>query len=401
MTETPQARALRVAPRRAGGPAPTASERLLVALGADPDFIDGVFGDFAEEYAVRLAHDGAPSAAAWRAWELVRSMPHLLLCALRHGGPRAYLRVGALLTIVMLPLAVVVVAILTRDGAPATLDAGLHQAGNGFVVNNLRPVQLQMRVRDKAGHALPSDSVRFAWASGSPLTISPLGILTCRERANATVRASLGSISTIVDVRCRPVQEIRATTWIDFIEGDTTTRHLPFEAIGNDGRPVMELRGAVRIFDTDVAALEGANIRAKAVGQTFVVVEIGEQEAQMMVVVHQRVRTFEQLRDDQRYVARAVRLAHGDTVHWAVPHGTFWLKYLPRRAGEAPPTITVVGSIGCTPGDGIHVRRMPLGEFGTYCLVQRTGDISVTLAHGMSGAEWVEGTLAIERVQLR
>ena len=197
------------------------------------------------------------------------------------------------------------------------------------------------------------------------------------------------------------MHEIRATTWIDFIEGDTTARHLPFEALGIDGRPVMELRGAVRIFNSDIAALEGTSIRAKAVGRTVVVVEIGEKEANMMVVVHQRVQTFDPLRDDQRYVARDVRLARGDTVHWAVPNGTFWLKYMPRRAGEAPPTITVVGPIGCTPGDGIRVRRMPLGEFGTYCLVHGTGGASVMLAHGLGGAAWVEGTLAIERVELR
>ena len=374
MTRVDDVRALDSTPRRGRTSAPgTAPERLLLALGADPEFIDGVFGDIAEEHALRLAHDGTRAAASWRTRELVRSMPHLIRSALRHGGPRAYARVAALAAMIALSLGVAGAAIMMRDEAPARLDASHGSTLDGIVVNNTRPVQLQVRVFDKAGHLLSSDSVRFAWAAGSPMALSPSGVLTCSGRGDATVRASLAAISTNVAVRCRPVHELRATSWIDFLAGDSMPRHLPFVAIGEDGLPVTELRGAVRVFDASVATVEGASVRPKGTGQTAIVVEVGEQEAHMMVVVHEMVGTFDQLRDDQRYVARPVRLARGDTVHWTLPNGSFWLKYLPRRAGEAPPTITVAGAIGCMPGDGIHSYRMNLGEYGTYCLVQRTG----------------------------
>lgn len=379
----------------------TTAERFLLALGADPDFIDGVFGDLAEEYAYRRSADGPRAAWAWRLGELTRSMPHLVGSALRHGGPRAYLRLGAVAAIVALSLAVVVLAIMMRDGAPATLDAGPAFADEGFVVNNTRPVQLEMRVLDKAGHRLSADSVRFAWLSGSPLTITPGGVLTCIGRGDARVRATLGAIFTDVNVRCRPVVELRAATWIDFVAGDSAPRHLPFEALGLDGFPVKELRGAVRLFDGDIASLEGASIRPKKEGATVVRVEVGEQEARIRVVVYTPVASFDGLRDEQRYVSRAVRLARGDTVHWTLPNGSYWLKYLPRRPSEAPPTITVAGAIGCMPGDGIHTFRVPEGVYGTYCLVQRGGAASVMLAHGESGAEWVEGTLTLERMQSR
>ena len=402
MTRADDAGALKATPKGGRNSASgTASERLLLACGADPEFIDGVFGDLAEEHAVRLARDGARAAASWRTRELLRSMPHLIRSALRQGGPRAYARLAALAAMVALSLGVVGAVILLRDGAPARIDAGHGGTPDGIVVNHTRPVQLEVRVLDKAGHLLSSDSVRFAWASGSPMTISPTGVLTCSGRGDATVRASLGAISTEVDVRCRPVHELRATSWIDFLAGDTMPRHLPFVAIGEGGLPVTELRGAVRVLDASVATLEGASVRPKGIGQTVVVVEVGEHEVRTMVVVHEMVGTFDRLRDDQRFVARTVRLARGDTVHWALPNGTFWLKYLPRRAGEAPPTITVVGAIGCMPGDGIHSFRMNLGEFGTKCLVQRDGSASVTVAHGVGGAEWVEGTLALERIELR
>lgn len=379
----------------------TAAERLLLSLGADPDFVDGVFGDLAEEYAHRLATDGPRVARAWWLGELTRSMPHLVRSALRHGGPRAYLRLGAIGAIVALSLAVAVLAVIMRDGVPATLDAGPAFADEGIVVNNTRPVQLEMRVLDKAGHRLSADSVRFAWISGSPLTITPNGVVTCTARGDARVRATLGAIFTDVDVRCRPVVELRAATWIDFVAGDSTPRHLPFEALGLDGYPVKELRGELRLFDGDIATLDGASIRPKGEGATVVRVQVGEQEARMRVVVYTPVASFDALSDEQRYVSRAVRLARGDTVHWSLPNGSYWLKYLPRRPHEAPPTITVAGAIGCMQGDGIHAYRVPEGVYGTYCLVQRGGSASVMLAHGESGAEWVEGTLTLERMQPR
>ncbi len=121
----------------------------------------------------------------------------------------------------------------------------------------------------------------------------------------------------------------------------------------------------------------------------------------MMAVVHAIVPSFESLRDDQRQVARPIRLAQGDTLHWGLPGGSYWIKYLPRHEGDAPPTITVEGSIGCMPGDGIHVYRIPPSEYGAYCLVQRGGSARVMIAHGAMGAEWVEGTVAIQRMELR
>lgn len=377
------------------------SERLCLALGADPAFIDAVFGDLAEEYSHRLASAGRGAARAWWLRELARSTPYLVRNALRHGGPRAYLRLGAITVILALSVAVVVMAIRTRYGVPVSIDAGPAFAADGIVVNNTRPVQLEMRVLNKAGHRLDADSVRFSWTSGAPLSITPTGVITCTERGDARVRATLGAIFTDVDVRCRPVQELRASTWIDFIAGDSTPQHLPFEAIGLDGHRVTELRGALHLYNPSVAQLEGASVRPKRAGATMVFVQVGEQEARMMVVVHALVPAFDDLRDDQRYVARPLRLARGDTLHWGLPNGSYWLKYLPRRAGDPPPTITVAGSIGCMPGDGIKAYRLPVGIYGAYCMVQRGGTARVMLAHGESGAEWVEGTIAIERMELR
>ena len=116
----------------------------------------------------------------------------------------------------------------------------------------------------------------------------------------------------------------------------------------------------------------------------------------MNIIVHELVRSLTSLREDQRNVAVPVRLREGDTVHWALPRGAFWLKYLPRRANETPPTITAEGNILCSAGDGIHVYRMPLEEYGKYCLAKEGAGVLV--AHGANGIPVVEGNLLIQRL---
>jgi hypothetical protein len=195
------------------------------------------------------------------------------------------------------------------------------------------------------------------------------------------------------------VRALEATTWIDFIDGDGP-RRIMFKAVGFDGQPVMQLRGSMRVMDDRVAKIEGTSVWPLGVGATAILVEIAEHRAFMRVTVHKAVDSFVGLGDDQRYTAKRVRLAQGDTVRWALPKGAYWLKYMPRNASEAPPTIEVEGPINCTTGDGLHVYRMPLEEYGRYCMAEHDGAI-VKIAHGRVGAEIVEGSLALERTDMR
>jgi hypothetical protein len=150
--------------------------------------------------------------------------------------------------------------------------------------------------------------VRYRWTSGAPIAISPEGVVSCTQRGDAVVTASLGAITTNLDLRCRPVTEVRASAWVDFMAGDPA-RDLPFVAIGVDGLPVTQLRGTARITDSSVATLVGTTIRPRAIGQTTVVVDVGDRKALMSVIVHEQVASFVGLRPDQRFVAVPVRVA--------------------------------------------------------------------------------------------
>ena len=325
-----------------------------------------------------------------------RSVPPLIESTLRRGDARTRLRLSMSLAGVVLVLTAGAAATLLIDGPPARLVFGTGETTEGVVLNYLNPVQLEMRALDKRGHELDSRGVQYQWLSGAPITISPTGVIKCAERGDVQVRASLGKATTEMAVHCRPVSEVRASRWMNLVIGDRP-RDLLFTAIGLDDRPVTELRGSVHVADSSIASLEGSTIRPRAVGQTFVNVDVGDRRARIAVTVNDLVDSFEGLRADQRFVAVRVRLAQGDTVEWKLPPGRFWLSYRPPHVDAAPPTITMHGTAGCAISAGIRARRVLSDEYVAYCKVDGTGG-SVSVAHGAIGQSVVEGTLSLERL---
>ena len=109
--------------------------------------------------------------------------------------------------------------------------------------------------------------------------------------------------------------------------------------------------------DGAVATIVSGDVIPRAVGATNVEMVVGDRTAQIRVVVHERVERFDNLRADQRFVAVPVDLPRGATAEFALPMGAFWLKYVPRRSGEAPPTIVMQGRVNCDPGDGLRGQK--------------------------------------------
>ena len=370
-------------------------ERLLRTVGVEPALVDCVFGDLAEERAERSARHGRILAGLWCVEQVIRSTPHLLVSAFRYGGPAARVRLCAALGFVVVAFAAVGAAIALREGPPVRIVAALANAEDGIVVNNVNAVQLPLHVLDKRGRRLKSPPMHFELASGAPISVSPTGEIRCGVAGDAIVHATSGAAAADMKVLCRPVMDIRESSWIDLVAGDPP-RELPFYAVGLNGEPVNQLRGAIQVEDSSIATYNGSMIRPRAVGRTIVMIKVGDRAMPMRVIVHQPVQSFESLRPNQLDVARPVRLAIGDTVHWALPAGAFWLKYIPKRAAETPPTIALEGNVACSTGDGVRTYRMPAEEYGKYCFV-RSG-ASVLVAHGANGVPIVEGSLLLQRV---
>lgn len=385
-------------------------DRTLLALGSDSAFIADMLGDLSEEYAHRAESDGRCAAKWWYVREIVRSAPHVIWSAIRHGTPSTRTRLAAYILAVVVSLSVLTIAWLTRNGPPARLVAGAGTDSDGIVVNNFGPVQLSMRVLDAAGHRLERTDVRYQQVSGAPIPVSPRGVIKCTRRDDVIVRASLATLTRDFVIHCQPVQKIRDAGWGNFVVGDPPST-LTVDAIGLDGEPVTRIAARLRVVDSTVATLDASGrLRPLRPGQTSIDIEIGDRRADSFVTVYEPVLTFKGLGPDQRFVVAPISITRGASIRWPLPTGVFYLTFS-ADSSEAPPmrgfvglgsgfsptmqspvNMIVAGLIVCTP-----IPQPQPGVLGAWCLARAPGATVILTYSGPGGPNEIVGSLALER----
>jgi hypothetical protein len=248
-----------------------------------------------------------------------------------------------------------------------------------------------MRVFDAAGHHLDSTLVRYQWTEGVPVRVSATGVVTCTQPGDATVHAALGSLTTRVTLRCRPVGKVRSSRMVNIVVGDSA-QELPFDALDVNGRPVTLLTGELTVSDSTIATVEGQRIRARAQGSTEVTMRIGDRSAFASVHVYERVASPELIRSGQ-HLAVSVRVAGGEMRSWklsAAPE-TYFVTMLPDRDEQHMPRIAVTGA-QCGRG---------MDENSFFCLARHDASVTVYHPQQIDPAQELRGTLAIWRQENR
>lgn len=269
-------------------------------------------------------------------------------------------------------------------GPPARLVAGTSDT---VIVNSRRPVPIPVRVPDAAGHILPVAGVRYVWSSGAPVPVSATGMVTCTQRGDATLRASLGSVATTVLLRCRPVRSVHILGPMQFVLGESA-QDMPVVALGLDGNPVDLLAGTADIVDSSVAALDGLRIRPRKPEGTVAGIRVGDYSAGVGVHVYERVSTLDGLHPEQGYVAVSLRLGSGEWRRWRLPAGTWMLTMLPYEDEARGLRLRIEGA-NCLPA-GLTKRRY-------VCLAKN--DASVIVHHpSTKSAPELTGALLLRRV---
>jgi hypothetical protein len=373
---------------------PSRLEDLLRAIGVHANVAEQLAGDLVEAYQQRLAAGSRLRATAHVAGELVRSLPHLAWGVMRDGAPAERARLAALVTAPALLAAAFMGVSAMQKGPPARLMFGGAPAGR-IVVNHRKAARLPLRAVDARGRALDSVPIIYQWLAGAPLAVSGKGVVTCLEAGDAVVRASAGGIAQQVQVRCRPVQNLEALSWVSLLVGEAP-RKLSFGAVGLDGRPVTELRGILRVRDSSIASLSGVTVTPLKSGKTDVLIDIGGAKATIHIHVRELVDRFTGLGPDQRSVAVQVRLAPGDSARIALPLGTFRLTFMPSVEGGARPTMMVDG--GCAHGDPGQLYALPWFVSSSDCRVDHRGGY-VVLTNTEHGTAALRGVLALEFIQ--
>jgi hypothetical protein len=269
-------------------------------------------------------------------------------------------------------------------GAPARLVAG---QSNTVIVNNRRPVQLPVRVLDKAGRHLDSTGVRYEWMAGAPVSVSPTGIVKCTESGDATLRASLGSLVTHLTLLCRPVRDVRTVRMMNLVVG-APAQELPFEGVDLNGGPVTLLTGNVTVTDSTIVTIEGARVRARTPGSTDLTMRVGDQLGFASVHVYALARTPERIRPGQ-HLAVPVRVSGGEMHRWRIPASreNYFLAMLPDDDETAMPALAIMGA-NCVPG---------LITNSYFCLAQHEASVIVYHPQQVDSTRELRGTLAVWR----
>ena len=360
----------------------------LRALGAEPSFVDDILGDLAEEHARHVEERGAIVAHWWYVAQATQALPHLAWNAARHGGARGRMRLAAVLAGLLMVPALVITATLARDGAPARVVVQRQngaEPGSGLIVNTRHPVRLATSVFDAKGRSLSTEQVRYRVIAGSPIQVSPTGVITCSDDGDASLRAWAGRAATTLIVRCRPVHDVRSYKWVQLVAGDSAYQ-LDFEALAPDGGRVFLLAGERFVTDTTVARLEGSSIRPLSPGGAMLVTRVGDGRMLTRVSVFSPVSSLAGLRPDQHFVIAPVHLAPRASITWPLPRGLFWLKYHRGSPDDPLPAMSVNGAIQCLPEFGPEVTRV-------HCLARAPG---ATLRIASIGSASLDGRLSME-----
>jgi hypothetical protein len=298
---------------------------------------------------------------------------------------------------------------LTHNGPPARLVAGSGIGSDGIVVNNVRPVQLSMRVLDAAGHRLARTDVRYERVSGAAITVSIRGVVQCKQRGDAVVRASLATLNKDFVIHCQPIRTLRTAGWDNFVVGESA-RTLSVDAVGLDGQPVTRIAARLRVDDSTIATLDGdGRLRPLRPGNARIDVEIGDRQTETEVTVFEAVSTFEGLRPDQQWVVAPIHLTRGASIRWPLPTGRFFLSFS-ADSSQAPTTKSFTGLFGSSsiaqspismrvagPISCVHMPALEPGDLVAYCLARAPGATVIITRAGLGGLNEIVGSLGLER----
>jgi len=218
-----------------------------------------------------------------------------------------------------------ILAATACTGKPVRLVAGTSDT---VVVNDNVPVPVPLYGLNESGRRIDVRSVRFDPISANGVLLSADGQVTCSQRADATGRATVGNVSTMFALLCRPIRGFASHDNLQLIVGDAP-EELNARAIGVDGQAVTLLAGAATVQDSAVASLDNGRVRARKPGRTFIDVEAGGCAMDFVVEVFERADSTAAMQPWQEFTLTPLRLVGGELRTWRIPPGKYELLLVP------------------------------------------------------------------------
>jgi hypothetical protein len=240
-----------------------------------------------------------------------------------------------------------------KPGQPARLSAG---ASDTIIVNDYGPIPLPVLALDAAGHPLQQALIRYERTSGTDLTVSSTGVMTCARRGDLGVQAVLGPLSKSFFVRCRPIARLDIPGPVQFVLGDSALSQpieVPLAAYDSSGRPVMLLAGFLRVLGTPIATARGSMLIPDSQGVALLGAWAGHQNARTGLHIYKRVEmatldTLRRVDGDHRQIAVPIRVRRGEELRLALPRGEWMVTTF--SADQAPDAFRMrFEHASCTP----------------------------------------------------
>jgi hypothetical protein len=286
---------------------------------------------------------------------------------------------------------VAVAALLTQIGCaasepktPARIVGGLRDT---VVINERQPARIRVRVFDVSGKSLPDTGVQFVALDGNNPEVSPDGVVHCLHSSDFRARASIGSISTTITVRCRPVKTVHIDGPIQFLLPDTG-QDMRVSAFDLDGKPVDVMIGKTSIGDTTIATISDLRITPESPGATIAGARFGNQSAGVGVHVYERATSLDPLFGGKEYIGIPLRLPGGAFRTWQLPPGTWMLTMIPEEDNEGL-ALRIEGA-ACSP---VFLTPRRLG-----CLVKKSATVTVYNRSASPNAPDKTGSLLVRRI---
>lgn len=267
---------------------------------------------------------------------------------------------------------------------PVRLIAGWSDT---VVVNTARQAEIPVDVLDSAGHVLRSKRPQFRWLAGDSVRVSHDGHVTCARPGDATVRASLGRLSTTFVLYCRPIRafEFGMNNYALVVGGPSKALHLVGQGV--DGHPVTLLAARLSVRDSGIASLDHGRVSPRSPGQTVIHVESGDSRTTVNVEVIQLVAVPGELRPYHAFVA-PIRLAGGQSQTWHVPPGRYELRYLSDSSARGQALLATTQSNCARYADG-----------GAHLSCVARENAAVSLSNSQPGRDsWLSGRLLVRRL---
>ena len=245
-------------------------------------------------------------------------------------------------------------ALAACDATPVRITTTVTDS-DSVVVNTQRPTPLPAVVQARDGSVLAEAPVQWRQLANAShhagIVLSESGTVDCQATGDIRVEARSGAAVRTFTVLCRPIATVQAMPSV-VMELDDPPAEYSIGALTAQREPVHQLAGVATMADTSIAVLRDGRIVPRAIGTTYLRVQVGDCDVAVIVTVEDAVDAAQAIAAYRPYETQ-ITLAPGELRSWRPPPGLTLVHLLseparqPQVTAPASPMLFAVLNANC------------------------------------------------------